>query len=77
MDELRVEVALEIIQLKIVHFIKNYNGKDVKEFERKLKVLTSEREKIYEFDEETINKVYDVYLEEIKRGKKNYFIGKK
>lgn len=71
MDELRVEVALEIIQLKIVHFIKNYNGKDVKEFERKLKVLTSEREKIYEFDEETINKVYDVYLEEIKRGKKN------
>lgn len=71
MDELRVEVALEIIQLKIVHFIKNYNGKDVKEFERELKILTSEREKIYEFDEETINKVYDVYLEEIKKGKKD------
>lgn len=70
MDELRVEVALEVLQLKIVHFIKNYNGNDVKEFEKTLKILTDEREKIYELDEETINKVYDVYLEEIKSERK-------
>ena len=73
MDELRVEVALEIIQHKIVNFIKNYKGKDKTEFKEKLKKLTDEREKIYDLDEETINKMYDVYLKEIKeeRCKKN------
>ena len=68
MDELKVELALEIMQLKIVHYIKNYKGTDKKEFERELKLLTNEREKIYELDEETIKKAYDVYLEEIKKG---------
>ena len=68
MDELKVELALEIMQLKIVHYIKNYKGTDKKEFERELKLLTNEREKIYELDEETIKKAYDLYLEEIKKG---------
>ena len=68
MDEIKVEVALEIMQLKIVHYIKEYQGKDKKEFEKNLKLLTEERQKIYDLDEETIKKVYDVYLEEIKRG---------
>lgn len=70
MDELKVEVALEIIQLKIIHFIKDYKGTDKKEFEKELKVLTNEREKIYNLDEETINKVYNIYVEEIKKGRK-------
>lgn len=69
MDEIRVELALEIMQLKIVHYIKNYKGKDKKEFETELKRLASEREKIYELDEDAINKAYDVYLKEIKEGK--------
>ena len=67
-NEIKVDVALDIIQLKIVHFIKNYKGNDKNEFQEKLKQLTEERQKIYELDKETIDKVYDVYLEEIKRG---------
>ena len=66
MEELKVEVALEIIQLKIVHFIKNNKEKDVNKFREQLNVLTRERDKIYENDKETIDKVYNVYLEEIK-----------
>lgn len=67
-NEIKVDVALDIIQLKIVHFIKNYKGNDKNEFQEKLKQLTEEKQKIYELDKETIDKVYDVYLEEIKRG---------
>ena len=66
MDELKVEVALEIIQLKIVHFIKNNKEKDVNKFREQLNILTRERDKIYKNDKETIDKVYNVYLEEIK-----------
>lgn len=66
MNELKVEVALEIIQLKIVHFIKNNKEKDVNKFREQLNILTRERDKIYENDKETIDKVYNVYLEEIK-----------
>ena len=66
MNELKVEVALEIIQLKIVHFIKKNKEKDVNKFREQLNILTRERDKIYENDKETIDKVYNVYLEEIK-----------
>lgn len=71
MDELKVEIALEVIQLKIVHFIKNNKEKDVNKFKKQLNILTTERDKIYELDEETIDKVYNVYLEEIKNERKN------
>ncbi len=71
MDELKVEIALEVIQLKIVHFIKNNKEKDVNKFKEQLNILTTERDKIYELDEETIDKVYNVYLEEIKNERKN------
>lgn len=71
MDELKVEVALEVIQLKIMHFIKNNKEKDVNKFKEQLNLLTSERDKIYELDEEIIDKVYNVYLEEIKNERKN------
>ena len=67
MDELRVEVALEIIELKIVHLIKNNKEKDLEKFKEQLNTLVAERDKIYELDEDTINKVYNVYLEEIKK----------
>lgn len=68
MDELRVEIALEIIQKKIVHLLKNNKGDDMNTIKESLKTLVKEREKIYDLDKDTINKVYDVYLEEIKRG---------
>ena len=71
MDELKVEIALEVIQLKIVHFIKNNKEKDVNKFKKQLNILTTERDNIYELDEETIDKVYNVYLEEIKNERKN------
>ena len=71
MDELRVEVALEIIELKIVHLIKNNKEKDIKKLKKELNTLSEERDKIYELDEDTINKVYNVYLEEIKNKKEN------
>lgn len=66
MENYKMEVALEIIQLKIIDFIKNNKGKDVKEFTKKLRELTEEREKIYELDEETMDKVYNIYLKELK-----------
>ena len=67
MDEIKVEMALDIIQKKIRNLIKNNKDKNFKNFQEQLKRLTEEREKIYELDEETINKVYDVYLKEMKR----------
>lgn len=69
MDELKVEVALEIIELKILHTIKDNKDKDFSVFKEKLNTLVEERDKIYELDEKTINKVYNVYLEEIKNSK--------
>lgn len=66
MDEIKVEVALEIIELKIVHLIKNNKEKNIDDFKLKLNKLVEEREKIYELDKETIDKVYDVYIKEIK-----------
>lgn len=68
MDELKVEIALEIIQRKIVHLLKNNRGNDINNVRETLKTLVDEREKIYDLDKATIDKVYDVYLEEIKRG---------
>lgn len=68
MDELRVEIALDIIQRKIVHLLENNKGKDISLVKEELKTLVEEREKIYKLDKTTINKVYDVYLEEIKKG---------
>lgn len=71
MDDLRIQVALEVIELKIVHLIKSNKEKDLDSFKKQLNILEEEREKIYEQDEETINKVYNVYLEEIKNKKEN------
>ena len=71
MDELKIEIALEVIELKIVHLIKNNKEKNIELFKEKLNNLVEEREKIYELDETTIDKVYNVYLEEIKKKKEN------
>ena len=67
MDEIKVEMALDIIQQKIRNLIKNNKDTNFENFQKQLKILTEEREKIYELDEETINKVFDVYLKEIKK----------
>lgn len=70
MNEMSVELALEIMQLKIVQYIKNFDKeKDVKQFEEGLKELIKDREAIYQLDEEAINKAYDVYLKDIRKVK--------
>ncbi|CDA58633.1 MAG: hypothetical protein DBY41_00035 [Clostridium sp.] len=69
MDELKVEIALEIIQRKIVSLLKSNKDVDVDTAKETLKTLVEEREKIYNLDEETIEKVYNIYLDEVKKGK--------
>ena len=69
MDELKVEIALEIIQRKIVSLLKSNKDVDADTAKETLKTLVEEREKIYNLDEETIEKVYNIYLDEAKKGK--------
>lgn len=69
MDELKVEIALEIIQRKIVSLLKSNKDVDVDTAKETLKTLVEEREKIYNLEEETIEKVYNIYLDEVKKGK--------
>ncbi len=69
MDELKVELAIDIMQRKIAHFIRNNKEKDLEKFKEQLQKLVEEEEKIYELDDETIEKVYEVYLKEIKKEK--------
>lgn len=69
MDELKVEIALEIIQRKIVSLLKSNKDVDVDTAKETLKTLVEEREKIYNLDEETIEKVYNIYLDEVKEVK--------
>lgn len=69
MEELKLELAIDIMQRKIAHFIKNNKEKDFENFKKELQKLIEEEDKIYDLDEETIDKVYKVYLKEIKREK--------
>ena len=69
MDELKVEIALEIIQRKIVSLLKSNKDVDADTAKETLKTLVEEREKIYNLDEETIEKGYNIYLDEVKKGK--------
>ncbi len=69
MDELKLDLAIDIMQRKIAHFIRNNTEKDFNKFKEELQKLIEEEDKIYELDEETINKVYEIYLKEIKEGK--------
>ena len=62
-------MALEIIQRKIVSLLKSNKDVDVDTAKETLKTLVEEREKIYNLDEETIEKVYNIYLDEVKKGK--------
>ena len=44
-----MELALQIIQIKIAEFIKNYKGKDKKEFIETVRSLKKERMEIYRY----------------------------
>lgn len=68
MDELDLDIALDVMQLKITDYIKNYKGNSKEEFIKGLKQLVKEKDKLYDLDQETIDKVYNEYLNEIKKG---------
>ena len=62
MDELKVEIALEIIQRKIVSLLKSNKDVDVDTAKETLKTLVEEREIIYNLDEAKIEMFYNINL---------------
>ena len=69
MDEIKLELAIDIMQRKIASFMKNNKENDFESFKKELQKLIEEEDKVYELDEETIDKVYKVYLKELKGDK--------
>ena len=61
MEEIKVEYALDVIQMEIAEYINNYKGNDKKEFIHGLKKLVKERNEISDYNLETINKVINTY----------------
>ena len=62
----RIELALNIINLKIAKEIKENKEKEYSKFKKKIISLENEREQIYLENEEIIDKVLTKYLEEVK-----------
>ena len=56
-----------VINLKIAKAIKENEEKDYEAFKTKIEKLTDEKREIYKRNQEIINKVLNVYLEEIKK----------
>ena len=56
-----------VINLKIAKAIKENEEKDYEAFKTKIEKLTDEKREIYKGNQEIINKVQNVYLEEIKK----------
>lgn len=69
MDENKIDIALDIMQLKIIDFIKNYKGHDKENFEKELKKLIDEREKVFNLDVDAINKALNEYSKGLKKEK--------
>ena len=56
-----------VINLRIAKAIKENEEKDYEAFKTKIEKLTDEKREIYKGNQEIINKVLNVYLEEIKK----------
>ena len=65
--EEKIDLAMYVINLKIAKAIKENEEKDYEEFKTKIEKLTDEKREIYKGNQEIINKVLNVYLEEIKK----------
>lgn len=61
-----------VINLKIAKAIKENEEKDYEAFKTKIEKLTDEKREIYKGNQEIINKVLNVYLEEIKNSWRKY-----
>lgn len=66
-EERRIELALYVINLKIADTIKNNKEENYEKFKQTINLLTKEKEEIYKYNEEVINKVLNIYLEEVKK----------
>ena len=62
----QVELAINIINLKIANEIKENKEKEFDKFKEKIVKLEDERDQIYLENEEIINKVIEKYLKEVK-----------
>ena len=62
----QVELAINIINLKIAKEIKENKEKEYDKFKEKIVKLEDERDQIYLGNEEIINKVIEKYLKEVK-----------
>lgn len=66
MEELKMEHALDILNRRIAKYMKEHKVTNIDEFKNRLKEFAKEEEEIYQLNENTINRVIDVYLKEIK-----------
>lgn len=66
MEKEKIEKAIYIIQLKIAKEIKENRTSQYEEFKSKIEILQKEKEKVYKGDIETIDKVLNEYLDEVK-----------
>ena len=65
----KIDLALEIINLKIAKEVKENTEKKYFEFAKKIKVLEDEKRAIYQNNEAIINRDIDVYGKEVKNNK--------
>ena len=65
----KIDLALEIINLKIAKEVKENTEKKYSKFAKKIKVLEDEKRAIYQNNEAIINRVIDVYGKEVKNNK--------
>lgn len=66
-DLKKVELAIQVIDLKIVDTIKNNTLKTYDELKDKVIELKNEKQEIYNYNEEIIDKVLNKYLIEVKK----------
>lgn len=66
-DELKMEHALDILNRRVAKFIREHKDKNFKNFKEELEKYALEEEKIYLLNQETIDKVINEYLKELKK----------
>ena len=66
MDKNKIDMALYVIDLKIVELMKSNTAKNYAELDEKIAELKAEKEEIYNNNEEVINEVLDKYLKDVK-----------
>lgn len=66
-DTNNVEMAIYVIDLKISNLLKNTENKSYQEVKDEIVLLKQEKLKIYQNDEQVINKVLTEYLQDVKK----------